>query len=127
MHEAGPIPVRAGPEWYGRDVRASVEQNIRRDHGKPVVFLIEGAGIFDEDSDVVIRIRTVIATSTGTEQHDPFGAIAVQFIDGGTEAAEDRIIGRPSASSSSSHSHAIENHARTRSETITSPMACGTR
>src|SRR6266851_2875536 len=92
MHKARPRAVRAGAEWYGRYVRAGIEQNVGGDDGEPMVFLTKGAGLLDEDGDVIIRVTMVIAASPRTEQHDALDPVAVQLVNRGSEAPEHRVI-----------------------------------
>ena len=68
-----------------------VEQDIRGQRCQPANLLAEGAGVFDEDGDIVIRIGPVIAPRSRAVENHPLEPLAIDFAKRRAKAGQDRV------------------------------------
>src|SRR5437763_155251 len=93
VHQRGALAVGAGPERTGFYKNSGIGENIGPEVSQAMKLAPAIGQIFEEYRDIVIGCLVRIAARTGAEQHDALDPIAVEFINGGAEAAEDLVIG----------------------------------
>src|SRR5438067_5195636 len=92
MHEAGALPVGSGRKRRGGNDGPGVLKNICSYGGKPPALVVETAGVFDKDRNIIVGIRLMIAPCARAVQYNTLQTVAVDFGHGGTEALQHRFV-----------------------------------
>jgi hypothetical protein len=77
---------------HGMDEGFRVIDDVGDDRDDAVYFPSAVGKIFEKDRDVVIGVVVCVAAGARAEQHDPFDAVAVDLVECGAEALEDRVV-----------------------------------
>src|ERR1700730_15204924 len=92
MHEAGALPVGSGRKRRGGNDGPGVLKNICSYGGKPPALVVEAAGVFDKDRNIIVGIRLMIAPRARAVQDNTLQTVALDFGHGDTEALQHRFV-----------------------------------
>ena len=96
MHR--PVAIGAGRVRFGVDEGPGVGEDFAAQQGEasqlvPAVGEVALPEVPEKHGHVVIRIFSGLAARAGAEQHDALDALAVQLIESGAQALQDRVGG----------------------------------
>src|SRR6266404_454485 len=92
-HQRRAIPIGARPVWHGVDKYLVLIVNVGDNWDNTVNLLPTVHKVIEKYRHIVIRIRMRVAPRARSEQHHPFQPVTVDFVERGTEAFQDRIVG----------------------------------